>query len=386
MSPCRRPAISALMFVAIILCLMPARTAQAAGPTIVVDVASGKVLDHKDAFKRWYPASLTKLMTAYVVFRQVQSGKMTMKSPVTISKNAAKAPPSKMYFKPGAQMTLDNALKIILVKSANDVSVAIAESVAGSNDQFIAMMNAEARRLGMSDTRFVNSNGLPGEGQSTTARDMAVLGVALHRDFPRRMDYFALEAITSGKKTYTNYNILIGRFPGANGMKTGFICSSGFNQVSSATRNGRTVVSVVLGAKDQEERATESALMLQKGFTTGSISKPTLANLRPYGKNRRQIADLRSSICSKEARKARYGGRDVEGRMVLKSTHIKPLNRPAKAVKVRLTGHVSLANVASNIPLPKPRPNFTGSVSASFAATSLKPALNVPVPTPRPSL
>lgn len=382
MSPRRSPALSVLLLAAIIFCLMPARIALAAGPSIVVDVASGKVLEHKDAFKRWYPASLTKLMTAYVVFRQVKTGKMTMESPVTISRIASKAPPSKMYFKPGSQLTLDDALKIILVKSANDVSVAIAESVAGSNSQFIAMMNAEATRLGMFDTRFVNANGLPGEGQSTTARDMAVLGVALHREFPKRRHYFALEAIKSGKKTYTNYNILIGRFPGANGMKTGFICSSGFNQVSSATRNGRSIVSVVLGAKDQEERANESARLLQQGFASRTVGKPTLANLRPYGKNRRQIADIRSSICTTEARKARYGGRDVEGRMVLNSTYIKPLKRPAKAVTVRLTGTVSLANV----PLPKPRPNYTGSVSASFAATGLKPALNVPVPTPRPSL
>lgn len=382
MSPRRFSAISALLFAAILLCLVPTGGAQAAGPSIVVDVASGRVIDHKDAFKRWYPASLTKLMTAYVVFRQVQAGSMTMNSPVTISKNAAKAPPSKMYFKPGSQMTLDSALKIILVKSANDVSIAIAESVAGSNEQFIAMMNAEARRLGMTDTSFVNSNGLPGEGQSTTARDMAVLGVSLHRDFPRRMHYFALEAITSGDKTYTNYNILIGRFPGANGMKTGFICSSGFNQVSSAKRNGRTIVSVVLGAKDQEERANESARLLNKGFTSNSLGKPTLQALRPYGDNRHQIADLRPSICSKEARKARYGGRDVEGRMVLNSTYLKPLNRPARAVQVRLTGRLILADV----PVPTPRPNLTGSVSASFAATSLKPALDVPVPTPRPSL
>lgn len=382
MSPRRFSAIPALLFAAALLCLVPTGGAQAAGPSIVVDVASGRVIDHKDAFQRWYPASLTKLMTAYVVFRQVQAGRMTMNSPVTISKNAAKAPPSKMYFKPGSQMTLDGALKIILVKSANDVSIAIAESVAGSNEQFIAMMNAEAQRLGMTDTRFVNSNGLPGEGQSTTARDMAVLGVSLHRDFPRRMHYFALEAITSGDKTYTNYNILIGRFPGASGMKTGFICSSGFNQVSSAKRNGRTVVSVVLGAKDQQERANESARLLNKGFTSNSLGKPTLEALRPYGNNRRQIVDLRPTICSKEARKARYGGRDVEGRLVLNSTLLKPLNRPARAVQVRLTGRIVLADV----PVPTPRPNLAGSASASFAATSLKPALDVPVPTPRPSL
>ena len=255
-----------------------------AGPTIVVDVKSGKVLEHKDAFQRWYPASLTKLMTAYVVFRQVQAGRLSMQSQVTISNKAAKAPPSKMHFKPGSQLTLDNAMKIILVKSANDVSVAIAETVAGSNEQFVAMMNAEAKRLGMTDSRFINAHGLPGKGQRTTARDMALLGVALKREFPQHGHYFSIEAISTGKKTYTNYNILIGRFPGANGMKTGFICASGFNQVSSATRRGRTVVSVVLGAKDQEERVNESARLLNKGLRTPALPSPAFIPCVPMAR------------------------------------------------------------------------------------------------------
>ena len=378
MSLRRNPAFAAFLLVAMVLFLLPVGRANAVGPTIVVDVGSGKVLEHKNAFQRWYPASLTKLMTAYVVFRQVQAGKLSLEEPITISHEAAKAPPSKMYFKPGAQLTLDDALKIILVKSANDVSVAIAESVAGNNAAFLAMMNAEAKRLGMYDTKFVNANGLPGDGQSTTARDMAVLGVALHREFPQHRHFFNLEAITSGKKTYTNYNILIGRFDGANGMKTGFICSSGFNQVSSATRNGRTIVTVVLGARDQEERANESARLLSLGLKTPDITKPALESLRPYGKNRSQLVDLRSTICSKEARKARYEGRDVDGRLVLSSDYLKPLNRPAKAIRVALTGHV----VLSNVPVPTPRPDRAS--ATSLASTDLKPALNIPVPTPRP--
>ncbi|MCP4317354.1 MAG: D-alanyl-D-alanine carboxypeptidase [Hyphomicrobiales bacterium] len=351
--------LSAIVSAAFVFALLSAAVAHSAGPTIVVDVNSGKVLEHRDAFKRWYPASLTKLMTAYVVFRQVRAGKLTMQSPVTISNNAAKAPPSKMYFKVGSQLTLDNAMKIILVKSANDVSVAIAETVAGSHEQFVAMMNAEAVRLGMTDSRFINANGLPGGGQRTTARDMALLGVALKREFPQYGHYFSLEAISTGKKTYTNYNILIGRFPGANGMKTGFICASGFNQVSSATRNGRTVVSVVLGAKDQEERAVESARLLHKGLKTPGLARKSIYSMRPYGKNRLEIANLRPVVCTKEARQARYGGRDVEGRMKLASPHIKPLGRKAKAVRVGLTGRIPAALAAAGkIPVPKPRPNL----------------------------
>lgn len=371
-----------------ILCINSAIAsgAFAAGPSIIVDVKTGRVLEHKDAFQKWYPASLTKLMTAYVVFKQVQAGKLELKAPITVSKKAAKAPPSKMYFKPGSQLTLDNALKIILVKSANDVSVAIAESVSGSQQQFVEMMNQQAASLGMSDTRFVNANGLPGKGQSTTARDMALLGLALHREFPHHMHYFALEAIKTSKKTYANYNLLIGRFQGANGMKTGFICSSGFNQVSSATRRGRTIVTVVLGAKSQEERAEESAKLLQLGFATSNKSKPSLYSLRPYGKDRAKVADIRSSICTAEARKQRSAGRDSNGRMTLESAYISPLKRDAHAVKVGLSGRIPAALAGGSIPVPTPRPNVISSGGPSLATTGLKPTLNVPVPTDRPSL
>lgn len=364
---------------------------QAAGPTIVVDVESGRVLEHNDAFQRWYPASLTKLMTAYVVFRAVRSGQVSMDSLVTISAEAAKAPPSKMYYKPGSQLTLDNALKIILVKSANDVSEAIAESVAGSQQAFVDRMNAEARRLGLMDTRFVNPHGLPGKGQSTTARDMAVLGMALHNEFPQFSPYFNLEAISTGKRTYENYNILIGRFRGANGMKTGFICSSGFNQVSSATRNGRTVVSVVLGAKDQEERASESARLLQKGLTSSKFAAPRLDSLKPYGANRLQTVDLRPQICSAEARKNRNRVTDESGNLSVTSAYIHPMRRPARVVSVGLVGSVNPALAGRRIPVPKPRPAQIGrgvvAITAGAAAAPVstgQPAPGMPVPRPKP--
>ncbi|MEM9107269.1 MAG: D-alanyl-D-alanine carboxypeptidase family protein [Pseudomonadota bacterium] len=369
---------------------MAVSSASSAGPTIVVDVKTGKVLEHKDAFQRWYPASLTKLMTAYVVFRQVQTSQLSMDSPVTVSKKAAAAPPSKMHFKPGSQLTLDHAMKIIMVKSANDVSVAIAETVAGSHEQFVAMMNAEAQRLGMFDTRFINAHGLPGKGQRTTARDMAVLGVALKREFPQRGNYFNIEAIKAGKRTYTNYNMLIGRFPGANGMKTGFICSSGFNQVSSATRRGKTVVSVVLGAKDQQERADESARLLNKGLKTKSLAKPGLYSMRPYGENRLLTTDLRPQVCSASARKARNTGRNAQGQLTLNDRYIKPLGRSPRAVQVALTGRVPAALAGVRIPVPTPRP-FTPKttvqpVTADAGITSRRNTGGIPIPTARPSL
>ena len=343
-------------------------TTAAANPRMLVDVNTLQVIEHEDAFQRWYPASLTKLMTAYTVFRAIKAGQMTLESPVVMTKNAAAEPPSKMYYKPGQKMTLDSALKIILVKSANDVAVAIAESVGGSEQGFIDRMNAEAARIGMSSSHFINPHGLPGKGQYTTARDLAVLAVTLKREFPQYASYFALEGFTTGKKQYPNFNMLIGRFDGADGMKTGFICASGFNQVSSATRNGRSVVSVVLGSESLGARADISAGMLQRGLTTRTGKVPTLGQLRPYGETRDIVADISQEICSKHAAKVRSEGRDEAGRQKLASPYIHELNRPLKLVFAGLMGgetakpavneQVAVGDTGglANVPIPIPRP------------------------------
>ncbi|WP_114363010.1 D-alanyl-D-alanine carboxypeptidase family protein [Ciceribacter lividus] len=347
------------------LALTALPTLSAANPRIVVEVNSGRVIEHEDAFRKWYPASLTKLMTAYTTFRAVKSGRISVESIVTMSKKAADQPASKMYFKPGAQLTLDSALKLLLVKSANDIAVAVAETVGGSLDNFVAQMNADAARLGMNSSHFINPNGLPGEGQYTTARDLAVLAVAIRREFPEYAGYFSLEGVTTGKRTYPNYNLLIGRFDGADGMKTGFICASGFNQVSSATRNGRTVISVVLGAESLGARADMSAELLQKALTTRLSAGVTLATLAPYGEGRDQVTDISGDICSQTARKERSEGRDEEGRMKLFSPYIREMDRPPRAVFAGLLpgGEVSAqpasaSNTIANVPIPIPRPNF----------------------------
>lgn len=340
------------------------------GPRLLVDVNSLKVIEHRDAFRKWYPASLTKLMTAYTVFRAIKAGEITLETPVVMSKNAAAEPPSKMYFKPGQALTLDSALKIMLVKSANDVTVAIAEAVGGSKQAFVNRMNAEAARIGMTSTHFVNPHGLPGKGQYTTARDLAVLAVMLKREFPQYAPYFALEGFTTGKKQYPNFNMLIGRFDGADGMKTGFICASGFNQVSSATRNGRSVISVVLGEESLGARADESARMLQKGLTERG-GGPTLTGLVPYGETA-EVTDISQEICNKHAAKVRSEGRDEAGRQKLLSPYISEMNRPPRfvfaglisggATKAGASEQASVGDggeaTAANIPIPVPRPTF----------------------------
>lgn len=334
-----------------------------ANPQMVVDVRTGRVIAHQDAFRKWYPASLTKLMTAYVTFKALKAGRLGLDTPVTMSKKAADQPASKMYFKPGSKLTMDSALKLLLVKSANDVAVAIAETVGGSLDEFIVMMNAEAARLGMGSTRFINPHGLPGKGQYTTARDLAVLALHLKREFPEYAGYFSLEGVSTGKKNYGNFNMLVGRFDGADGMKTGFICASGFNQVSSATRGGRTVVSIVLGSDSLAGRADDSADLLQQGLRAPLGQGVPLGSLAPYG-DTATLNDISAEICNPKAAKVRSEGRDDAGRMIVKSPYIKERSRPPEySFAGLIPGSEAVAaktgkNEIANVPIPLPRPTF----------------------------
>ena len=351
---------------ALVIAAVPG-VAFASGPRIAVDVATGRVIEHKDAFQRWYPASLTKLMTAYVTFRAIEAGKIDLDTPISMTEEAANQPASKMYFKPGVRFTLDSALKYLIVKSANDIAVAIAQKVGGSVSGFVAMMNAEAARLGMDSTHFINPNGLPGEGQYTTARDLAILAVALKRDFPQFASYFSIEGFSIGKREFHNYNILVGRFDGADGMKTGYICASGFNQVSSASRDGRSVVTVVLGEDSLEKRAEESARLLHEALSSNAAG-PTLAALQPYGEGRDKVRDISGEICTAEARKTRSEGRDNNGKMVLRSPYIGPEPKvfhivPAPVGIAIGDGEATATEAAivlgtRTIPVPKPRPTL----------------------------
>lgn len=334
-------------------------------PSIAVDVATGRVIEHHEAFQRWYPASLTKLMTIYVTFRALRAGRISLDTNIIMTPEAAAEPPSKMYFKPGQRFPLDSALKYLMVKSANDIAVTIAQAVGGTTDRFVAMMNAEAQRIGMTSSHFINPNGLPGEGQYSTARDLALLAVTLRREFPEYARYFDLEGFSVGSRSYENFNSLIGRFDGADGMKTGYICASGYNQVSSATVNGRTVVAVILGADSLVDRADESARLLHEALTTPAGSE-TLLTLQPYGAERDQVRDISTRVCSTEARKARQGERNEDGKLVFHSPYIKERGRdpnyaPAPVGEPIGDGPASAAEAAillgtSHIPLPNFRP------------------------------
>ncbi|WP_316187835.1 MULTISPECIES: D-alanyl-D-alanine carboxypeptidase family protein [unclassified Bradyrhizobium] len=239
---------------------------------LLVEADTGKVLEAQNATYPWYPASVTKLMTAYVTLKAVKDGRITLDTLFTVSPTAASQSPSKMGYRPGTQVTVDNALKMMLVKSANDMAVVLAEGVGGSIDGFSAMMNDTARKLGMTQTSYVNPNGLPADGQITSARDLAILARAIIRDLPEYEYFVHIPSIRYGRRVVQNFNKLIGRYPGADGFKTGFICASGYNLVASATRNGKRLIAVVLGASSGQMRAVRAIQMLDRGFNGNQLS------------------------------------------------------------------------------------------------------------------
>ncbi len=204
-----------------------------------------------------------------------------------------------MGFRSGTQVTVDNALKMMLVKSANDMAVVLAEGVGGSIDGFSAQMNQTAQQLGMTQTSYVNPNGLPADGQITSARDLAILARAIIYNIPEYEYFVHIPSIRFGRKVTQNFNKLIGRYPGADGMKTGFICASGYNLVGTATRNGRRLIAVVLGASSGTMRAVRAAQLLERGFASNSLSwltpaMGTVNNLAPIDAS---PPNLRDEMC-----------------------------------------------------------------------------------------
>ncbi|TIP27331.1 MAG: D-alanyl-D-alanine carboxypeptidase [Mesorhizobium sp.] len=340
-----------------------------ANPTIVFDLENGKILQHQEAFERWYPASLTKLMTAYVAFRAIAAGEVQLDSPIKVTKRSASEPPSKMGFKPGSVMRLDNALKMMLVKSANDVAMAIGENIGGSQAAFAERMNAEARRLGMTGSHFVNPNGLFSPDQYTTARDLGLLVMAIRTEFPQYAPWFSIEGLAVGKKRIPNYNLLIGRYPGADGMKTGFVCPSGFNLIGSATRDGRTLVAVVLGEKSAITRAETVARLLDHGFATPTPGWLTVAALPSYG-DTTSVNDMNDEICRKKpAKEQSEAAAPVGDKKAPKSPYQKKLDAPT-LVAVGLGGATG--------PIPKAMLDASGREFADVPLPSWRPDLPPP--------
>jgi D-alanyl-D-alanine carboxypeptidase len=271
-----------------------------AGPALVIEPKSGLVLYAEDPDAAWHPASLTKLMTAYLTFEALQKGAFTLEDKVTSSAHALAQPPSKIGLPVGNQITVEKALKALIVKSANDVAVMLAEKVAGTEAAFVKQMNATAKRLGMTRTRFCNANGLPNDKQITTARDLAILARELIKKYPQHAYLYSLPAVKFGKRRLRSHNGLLKTFEGADGMKTGFICDSGYNVGASARRGGKQIVAVVLGARSGRARTARAAALIEHGFKTylwKTMFSTPLEQMKRNAKATNKPGKMRKIVC-----------------------------------------------------------------------------------------
>jgi D-alanyl-D-alanine carboxypeptidase len=363
-----------------------------ATPSLVIDVDSGQVLYEHDATLNWYPASLTKLMTVYVALSAVRDGRVTLDTPFVMSQRAASMAPTKMGFRPGVQVTLDNALKMLMVKSPNDIAVMIAEGVSGSVEGFADEMNATAAKLGLKESHFVNPNGLPDTRQVSSARDMAMIGRALFKEFPDEAGIFDIGALQLGNEIIPTHNGLIGRYPGADGMKTGFTCAAGFNVVASATHGGRRLITVVLGSPTPRERTAKAIALFERGF---SQSSGGLLNLFGGGSNSGGVSlvdnlpspgvgpapDMHGSICSARGRAAALAAEEEDMRAAapVVATNLgatRGISLVASAAASTIDPEAMAAMPASHfdpvVVFVGPKPGWTGPVAMA------KPSLSAP--------
>lgn len=286
---------------ACVLASMGASQSAHAGPALLFETSHGKLLYAEEPDSLWHPASLTKIMTAYVTFQAIREGKLALEQKIPCSLVATLQPPSKVGLNVGAEMSVEKALQAVIIKSANDVTVMLAEAVSGSETAFVARMNATAKKLGMSRTHFVNTNGLPDPGQITTARDLAKLARAVVSEFPEYASFWAMTDMRIGNKRLGSHNALLKTYPGADGLKTGFTCDSGFNVVASATRDGRRLMAVVLGETSGNERAVRAASLLEHGFQTYGwkelFNQTSIDNL-PMDPNAKGVTTVRELVVS----------------------------------------------------------------------------------------
>lgn len=244
---------------------------------------TGEVLYSRQADTQRFPASITKVMTLYMVFEQLAAGNIKLTDRVVVSRNAAAQRPSKLGLKAGESLTVDQAIRSLATKSANDISVALAEHISGSVDQFAKQMTLRAKALGMQNSHFVNPNGLPDSRQVTTARDIFLLSQATIRHFPQYYTYYQQQQFQFGNQTLRNHNHLLRTMPGVDGIKTGFTNAAGFTLAASAVRDGKRLIAVVLGGPSRLARDSNVESLLSAGFTVLSA--------RSRGQNI-QVADL----------------------------------------------------------------------------------------------
>ncbi len=266
---------AALSVVAAVLLVVQLTAPAQANPrfaAVVVDAKSGKVVFARNADATRYPASLSKIMTLYLLFEDIKAGRVTRDTRLPVSAHAAGRPPSKIGLRPGQSIRAEDAAKVLITKSANDVAAVVAEALSGSESAFAQRMTRKARELGMTRTTFRNASGLPHPEQVTTARDMATLGLAIQRDFPDMYRFFSLRSFTYSGQTYRNHNGLLGSVNGMDGIKTGYIHASGFNLTAAVERDRKRIVAVVMGGRTAASRNQYMAALIEDMFKSTSLT------------------------------------------------------------------------------------------------------------------
>lgn len=363
-----------------------APTPASAAPTyagIVVDAKTGKVLYSENADSLRYPASLTKMMTLYLTFEALESGKISLNSRVPVSANAAAEPPSKLGVGAGRSVTVEQAILALVTRSANDIATALGEYLGGSEARFAKMMTAKARSLGMSKTTYRNANGLPNTAQMTTARDQARLGIALRQHFPQYYGYFSTRSFKFGKQVIGNHNRLLGAVRGVDGIKTGYTRAAGFNLVTSAQADGRSIVGVVMGSSSGGKRnETMKQLVLRylpKASRSGSgdfvvaRSETTVAPEAPLAAEPSAAAasaaavDLPSRGPMPEIRYEQSGVQTAYASTGGQSPALEAVTAPFEAAP------------AASLPVPEPAPAYMPEAKAKTARVTDEQASLAPV-------
>jgi D-alanyl-D-alanine carboxypeptidase len=246
--------------------------------SVVVDARTGAIISADDLDGKRYPASLTKMMTLYVLFQDLKAGRLKLSTPLKVSRRAAGMSPSKLGLKPGSTITVEQAIKALVIKSANDAAATVGENLGrGSEAAFAQRMTRVAHSIGMSRSSFKNASGLPNPGQFTTARDMATLGLRLMRDFPQYYPYFRSTSFVFKGRVIRGHNRLVGRFEGTDGIKTGYINASGYNLVTSTKRDGKRVVGVVMGARSSGTRNAHMMTIIARALTKAKAGNTVAA-------------------------------------------------------------------------------------------------------------
>jgi len=277
-----------LIFSLVALLMAATAPAHARYASIVIDAETGEILYEKNANTGNYPASLTKMMTLYLLFEALDSGRVEIGQAMPVSKRAAARPATTLGLRAGERITVEQAIHALIIRSANDVATVVAEALGGGEAKFAQLMTERARELGMANTTFRNASGLPDKNQKSTARDLALLARALWRAFPHHYHYFSAESFEFRGRTYATHNRILKNYAGADGLKTGYIRASGYNVATSAVRDGRRLIGVVLGGKSARSRDSHMASLLDSGFAalmTGAApaadDAPVVAALPP---------------------------------------------------------------------------------------------------------